>query len=116
MTRQVISVTEGTPVSKIASIFAARAIRRIVVLREQEVVEIITRANLVEALAQKSRQEPVARGQSDEAIRVRLLAELEVQPWWRSDFSTGFVRDGVVIGGVSSVRRRGPRTPCGRRP
>ena len=58
MTRQVISVTEATPVQKIASIFAARAIRRIVVLREQQLVGILTRANLVQALALNARPGP----------------------------------------------------------
>jgi CBS domain-containing protein len=96
MTRQVISVTEDTPVQKIASIFAARAVRRIVVLREQQLVGIVTRANLVQALALNTHASPAPRAQSDEAIRLRLLAELEGQPWWRPSQSTAFVRDGVV--------------------
>lgn len=96
MTRQVVSVNEDTPVQKIASIFAARAVRRIVVLREQQLVGIVTRANLVQALALKSQAGPAPRTQSDEAIRVRLLAELDGQPWWRPSQSTALVRDGVV--------------------
>jgi CBS domain-containing protein len=96
MTRQVISVTEDTPVQKIASIFAARAVRRIVVLREQQLVGIVTRADLVEALALKSQARPVSRLQSDEAIRSRLLAELESQPWWRPGQSALSVLNGVV--------------------
>jgi CBS domain-containing protein len=96
MTRQVISVTEDTPVQKVASIFAARTVRRIVVLRGHELEGIVTRANLVQALALTSHARPEPRVQSDEAIRVRLLAELEGQPWWRPSQSTAFVRDGVV--------------------
>lgn len=96
MTRQVISVAEDTPVKKIASIFAARAVRRIVVLREQQLVGIVTRANLVQALALNAPASPAPRVQSDEAIRVRLLSELEAQPWWRPGQSLAFVRDGVV--------------------
>ena len=96
MTRQVISVSEDTPVPKIASIFAARAVRRVVVLRGEHLVGIVTRANLVQALALKLQEGPVARAQSDEAIRVRLLAELEGQPWWRPSQSTAYVLDGVV--------------------
>ena len=96
MTPQVISVTEDTPVEEIASIFAARAVRRVVVLREQQLVGIVTRANLVRALALKSPAAPVPRMQSDEAIRLRLLSELQEQAWWRPGQSTAFVRDGVV--------------------
>ena len=96
MTKQVISVTEDASVPNVASIFAARAVRRIVVLREQQLVGIVTRADLVQALALKSQPRPAPRVESDEAIRLRLLAELEGQPWWRPSQSTAFVRDGVV--------------------
>lgn len=96
MTRQVISVTEDTPVSKLASIFAARSVRRIVVLRAQALVGIVTRANLVQALAHNARGSLAPRVQSDEAIRLRLLAELDGQPWWRPSQSTASVRNGVV--------------------
>lgn len=96
MTRQVISVTEDTPVQQIASIFAARDVRRIIVLRQQQLVGILTRANLVQALALNAQASPAPRVQSDEGIRVRLLSELEAQSWWRPGQSTAFVRDGVV--------------------
>jgi CBS domain-containing protein len=96
MTRSVIAVTEDTPVQKVASIFAARTVRRIVVLRDQQLVGIVTRGNLVQALALNSQPGAVARAPSDEAIRLRLLAELEAQPWWRPSQSTATVRDGVV--------------------
>ena len=96
MTRSVIAVTEDTPVQKVASIFAARTVRRIVVLRDQQLVGIVTRGNLVQALALNSQPGAVARAPSDEAIRLRLLAELEAQTWWRPSQSTATVRDGVV--------------------
>jgi CBS domain-containing protein len=96
MTRQVITVTEDAPVQKVASIFAARTVRRVVVMRGQQLVGIITRANLVQALALNAQASPAPQVQSDEAIRVRLLAELERQPWWRPSQSTASVRDGVV--------------------
>jgi CBS domain-containing protein len=96
MTQRVVSVTEDTPVQKIASIFAARAVRRVVVLRDQQLIGIVTRANLVQALALNAQATPSPRTQSDEAIRVRLLSELEAQSWWRPGQSSVFVRDGVV--------------------
>lgn len=96
MTRQVVSVIEDTPVQEIASIFAARAVRRIVVLRGQQLVGILTRADLIQALAQKSQATPAPRPQSDESIRLRLLAELESQPWWRPSESALSVHNGVV--------------------
>lgn len=96
MTRQVISVTEDAPVHKLASIFAVRSVRRIVVLRGQQLVGIVTRANLVQALALAAQARPAPRAQSDDAIRQRLLSELEAQPWWRPSQSSAYVRNGVV--------------------
>jgi CBS domain-containing protein len=51
MTREVVSVGEGATLSHIAALFDARRIRRLPVLRDGKVVGIITRANLVDALA-----------------------------------------------------------------
>ena len=96
MTPKVISVGENTAVRMIASIFAARDVRRIVVTHRQRPVGIVTRADLVQALAQKARVRQTPSLQSDEAIRVRLLSELEAQSWWRPGQSSAFVRDGVV--------------------
>ena len=96
MTLQVVSVAEDTPVQKIASIFAARSVRRVVVLRGQELVGILTRANLVRALALSGPASPPRQLQGDEAIRLHLLSELEAQSWWRPGQSSAFVRAGVV--------------------
>jgi CBS domain-containing protein len=95
MTRELISITEDTPLRQISSIFETRRIRRLGVLRGERLVGIVTRADLVQALAQAPDPE-IPRSQSDEAIRVRLLAELEQQPWWRPGWSAVHVRDGVV--------------------
>ena len=96
MNREVALVAEDTPVAQIASIFEARQFRRVPVLRDRRVVGIVTRADLVRALAAKTRRMAVPQGQTDEAIRARLLAELEKQPWWQSKWSVVFVSNGVV--------------------
>ena len=57
-----------------------RQVKRLPVVRGEEVVGIVSRANLVHALARVARDvEPVAAG--DHAIRDRLVAELAKQPW-----------------------------------
>jgi CBS domain-containing protein len=96
MSRQVHSVTEDAPARQIASIFEARHIRRVPVMRDKELVRIVTRADLIRALALATRDLEAPRAQSDEAIRVELLRELERQRWWRPDWSAVYVRDGVV--------------------
>jgi CBS domain-containing protein len=96
MSRPTVPATEDTPARQLASIFAARDIRRIPVLRDEQLVGVVTRADLIRALALTARDDKTPRSQSDEAIRVRLLRELEQQRWWRPDWSAVFVRDGVV--------------------
>jgi CBS domain-containing protein len=93
MSHHFVSVTEDTPVRKLASIFAARNVRRVPVLRNKQSIGIVTCADLIRALAQDAR---APRTQSDEAIRVQLLQELERQRWWRPEWSAMDVHDGVV--------------------
>jgi CBS domain-containing protein len=96
MSRQMVLVTEDTPVPQLASIFAARDIRRIPVLRDKQLIGIVTRADLIRALALATRDLETPHAQSDEAIRAAPLRELERQRWWRPDWSAVYVRDGVV--------------------
>ncbi len=96
MSRQMVSVTEDTPARQLTSIFAARHIRRIPVLCDKQLVGVVTRADLIRALALTTQDDKAPRSQSDEAIRVRLLRELEQQRWWRPEWSALYVQDGIV--------------------
>lgn len=95
MIRKVVFAAEDTPLQQIAAILAARHVRRVPVLRGQQLVGIVTRADLVRAIA-KTRRDSEPPWQADEDIRRHLLAELEKQPWWRSDWSAVDVFGGVV--------------------
>ncbi|MEP7138336.1 MAG: CBS domain-containing protein [Caldimonas sp.] len=96
MDTRVVSVTEDAPISEVASIFNARHVRRVPVLRGEQLVGILTRADLVRALAVRKQPVPASAEGNDEAIRVRLLRELEGQPWWQPQASAVFVSKGVV--------------------
>jgi CBS domain-containing protein len=96
MTTDVVTVAETTPLAQVASIIEQRRIRRVPVLRNGRPVGIVTRADLVAAIGRRGQTPRVARAQSDDAIRARLLAELWRQPWWRSEWSSVWVTDGVV--------------------
>ena len=93
---QVVPVSEDTPIAAIASIFDARHIRRVPVMRGDELVGVVTRADLVRALASRKEIRPPASATDDETIRVRLLRELKQQPWWHPQTSAAFVSHGVV--------------------
>ncbi len=96
MTRDVISVAEDTPLAEIATVLETHRIKRVPVLRGERLVGIVSRANLVQALAARPRPGKPARAKSDDSIRRQLLAELERQPWWPSSASNVMVTDGIV--------------------
>ena len=96
MAREIVSVTEDTPVADIANLLEARRIKRVPVMNGEKLVGIVSRANLVQALAATRRLRTTANPDSDSATRGRLLAELERQPWWRTASSSVIVADGVV--------------------
>ena len=96
MTRVVVSVAPETSLAEIASLLEERGLKRVLVLRGSQVVGIVSRSNLVQALAATRRPAIRVTPTSDEAIRANLLAELEHQSWWRSLLSNVTVSDGVV--------------------
>ena len=96
MTRNVLSVTETTPVADIALLLEANRIKRVPVVRDGKLVGIVSRANLVQALAMTI-DEPVSGGEADDrTIREKLLAELKAQKWAEVSPANVIVKDGVV--------------------
>ena len=96
MTRDVVSVTEETPVADIAILLETRGIKRVPVLRDGRLVGIVSRANLVQALAMTVTEERAGAAAGDAAIRERLLAELSAQPWAEVAPANVTVRNGIV--------------------
>jgi CBS domain-containing protein len=102
MTRDVVTVTEDTELGDVAALLEAKRIKRVPVTRDGKVIGIISRANLVRALA-ATKGTPLREGEDDDrTIRARLLAELGREEWakvWPEDI---IVRDGVVHFWLSS--------------
>ncbi len=95
MTRDVISVSETTPIADIAILLETRGIKRVPVLRDGRLAGIVSRANLVQALAMIV-EEPPAGGVDDASIRAQLLDALKGQPWAELAPANVTVRNGVV--------------------
>lgn len=96
MTRKVAVVDRDAPLAEVADVLDKRGVKRLPVTRDGRVIGIVSRSDLVAALA-ASRAEPAdAAPQDDEAILARLLAELGRQSWWRADLSIATVENGVV--------------------
>jgi CBS domain-containing protein len=96
MTRDVISVTEETGVADIAILLETNRIKRVPVLLDGRLVGIVSRANLVRALAMTINERPSGAEADDRAIRDRLLAELKAQKWAEVAPANITVKDGVV--------------------
>jgi redox-sensitive bicupin YhaK (pirin superfamily)/CBS domain-containing protein len=95
MTHDVVTIPPDAPLRDIAVLLEERGIKRVPVLQAGRVVGIVSRSNLVQALAVKALpQTPHA--QQDEAIRSRLLSRLEDEPGWSRAESNVVVDDGVV--------------------
>lgn len=107
MTVDPVSVTEETPLDEVIALMESRKIKRVPVVRGDKVVGIVSRANLLHALARLSGE--AASGQpSDLAIRKRLLDELRGQSWAPVSALDIIVRDGVVDlwGSITDERER----------
>jgi CBS domain-containing protein len=96
MTREVLSVSDTTELADIATLLETKRIKRVPVLHDGKLVGIVSRANLVRALAM-TKSEPTLEADSDDrTIRQKLLAELQGQEWvhmWGADI---IVRDRIV--------------------
>jgi len=95
MTRQVVTVAEETPVDEIARLMERHRIKRVPVIRDNRVVGIVSRANLLRGLARLADQAPAATA-NDLAIREQILTELDAQVWGRRAPIDVTVRNGIV--------------------
>jgi CBS domain-containing protein len=107
MTADPATVTEDTSLEEIVKLMEKRRIKRVPVVRGESVVGIVSRANLLHALAGVAREVKPAQA-SDQAIREQLLAELARQAWAPVAMIDVVVRNGVVElwGTVTDERER----------
>ncbi|MDP2623233.1 MAG: CBS domain-containing protein [Actinomycetota bacterium] len=107
MSGNVVTVTEDTPVGTIARLLEERHIKRVPVLRNDKLVGIVSRADLLRGLASRPAQPGVSPSTDDRAIRERLLQTLRTEPW-APTYLTVIVTDGMVHfwGVVSSEEER----------
>jgi CBS domain-containing protein len=101
MTRDVATVSPATPLAEIATLLERRRIKRVPVVDQGRLAGIVSRSDLVRALAAARRGSASPDPLADEAIETSLIAELRRQSWWLPDLSSVSVEDGVVtFGGI----------------
>ncbi|HLH90079.1 MAG TPA: CBS domain-containing protein [Xanthobacteraceae bacterium] len=107
MTLDVYTVAEDAPLEQVVHLMERHRIKRLPVVRDGKVTGIITRANLMRAVASLAlAAHPVAAG--DGAIRAQLIAELKKQSWAPVGLIDVMVKDGVVklSGALTDERER----------
>lgn len=95
MTRTPVTVGEDAGLDEIVALMERKRVKRLPVVRGREVVGIVSRANLLHALASVSRDLPPAPA-SDAEIRTQVMDELARQPWAPIALVDVIVKDGVV--------------------
>lgn len=104
MTREPLTVTEDTPLEEIVQLMEKNHVKRLPVMRGAEIVGIVSRANLLQAVADLARAVPDPTA-DDDHIRNRIYAALEKNDWMPFGL-TITVRDGIVhISGVITEER-----------
>jgi len=119
MTAKVVTVTPDTPIKDIAEILETRHIKRVPVVDGGKVVGIVSRANLIQALAAVASPSTKAVQADDASIRDAILAEIQKVVWPSPIINTVTVNNGIVhlwgyVG--SDNERRGVRIAAERAP
>lgn len=94
MSRNIITATEDTDVSEIIHLMEKHQVKRIPIVTGNTVVGIVSRANIVQAMA--SLLHAVDTDVSDENLRAKVLEALAELPWPAKTFVNATVKDGVV--------------------
>jgi CBS domain-containing protein len=95
MTAEPVTISEDADLDDVVRLMEKRRIKRVPVVRGDTMVGIVSRANLLHALASLSR-EALPAAADDAAIRARVITELERQPWAPKNLIEVVVRNGVV--------------------
>ncbi len=96
MTREVVTVTEDTPVGEIARLLEKRRIKRVPVVRDGRIVGIVSRANLLRGLASHKDRLGITPSPDERMIREAVLALVKREGWITHGSLNVMVADGVV--------------------
>jgi len=95
MTRHVVTAEPDTPLQEIATLLEKNGIKRVPIVQSGRVVGIVSRANLLQALASFRKQADIG-ASNDLAIREGVLNRLKAESWARPSLINVIVQDGTV--------------------
>lgn len=95
MTRKVVTAKEDTLLTDIARLFENNNIKRVPIVRGNEIVGVVSRGDLLRVLASlHDKSEPAA--SDDDAIRAEIMKRLKAEHWFGSAQAEISVRGGIV--------------------
>jgi CBS domain-containing protein len=107
MTREPLTITEDTTLENIVKTMENNNVKRLPVMRGETLVGIVSRANLLQAVASLAREVPDPTA-DDDHIRRRIIETLEKSDWCPFGLNV-VVRDGIVhLSGVITDERSRP--------
>jgi hypothetical protein len=96
MTPKVLTVSPETPLGEIASVLEKNGIKRVPVVKDGKLVGIVSRANLLQAIATIGKTIKPAVTVDDATLREKVISQLNRQPLtWRSLINV-IVHDGTA--------------------
>lgn len=107
MTRDVITAKPDTPLGDVAGLLERNRIKRVPIVEGAKLVGIVSRANILQALASAAKKLPSLTTTDDFELRKKVVARLASEPW-RPTMLTVTVQDGTVDlwGLVHSVEQK----------
>jgi CBS-domain-containing membrane protein len=96
MTREIISAEPDTPVADVASLLERHRIKRVPIVQNGKIVGIVSRANLIQALAACRNKSLEPQTIADAELREKLISRLKAEPWVRPSLVNVTVADGTV--------------------
>jgi CBS domain-containing protein len=96
MTRHVISAGPDTQLGELASLLEKHRIKRVPIVKDGKLVGIVSRANLLQALASLRHEVTTETSVDDPTLRERVLAALDKESWAVGSQVNVIVRSGTV--------------------
>jgi CBS domain-containing protein len=104
MTPEPLTITEETPLEDIVELMEKKSIKRLPVMRADKIVGIVSRSNLLQAVASLAHEIPDPTA-DDDHIRNRVIDALEKNDWCPFGLNV-IARDGIVhLSGVITEER-----------
>ncbi len=104
MTKTPLTITEDTALPEIVELMERNHVKRLPVVQDGKIVGIVSRANLLQAVASLAKEVPDPTA-NDDHIRDRVIATMEKNDWCPFGLSV-IVKDGIVhLSGVITEER-----------